>query len=116
MHIEDEWETKARKDSGFAVALALANVARALHALGNNNAATSMGALEGLGSDIGQCLNNVASSIGSVADAIDTAGERIADAITDASNLGGNHAGQIPEDAGQVRQENANGSSQDQSR
>jgi hypothetical protein len=84
MHIEDEWETKARNDSGFAIASALCKVANALKRLGNNDAATSMGAIEGLGSDIGQCLNSVASSVNSIAEAIDDAGEKIATAITNA--------------------------------
>jgi hypothetical protein len=82
MHIEDEFEEKARNDSGFAIAYAICQVAYALKRLGNNDAATSMGALEGLGSDIGQCLNGVSSSISSVADALDVASDRLAEAIT----------------------------------
>jgi hypothetical protein len=76
-------ENRARDglDSGWAIAFALLRVADALNRLGTGNAATEMGALEFVGSQIGkvaEALESVASEVGGVAISIDQLDETAA--------------------------------------
>ena len=63
----------------MAVAEALAMVARAIHALGNADAATPMGGLEALGAVIKEGDERIVDAIGELASAV----REVADALTD---------------------------------
>jgi hypothetical protein len=70
-HIKDLFEDKARKgDAGFAIAYALIDLAdaqdataKALQRLGMGDAATRMGAIEGLAVEIKEGTSRIADSI-----------------------------------------------------
>jgi hypothetical protein len=72
MHIHDELEERAREKGGglYAIAFAILEladahkaVARHLKNLGNGDASTPFGALEGLGMHIGEKLDNLTTAI-----------------------------------------------------
>ena len=66
------WEDKADDNPGFAIAVALLVLAKAIHQLGNGDAATPMGAIEGLAAHIGEKIDDVAASLNEIARAVDT--------------------------------------------
>jgi len=68
--IYDIIRDKAEKDGKYAIALALMDVAYQLKCLGVGNAATEQGALELLAMEVRDGLASVASSLDSLANAV----------------------------------------------
>lgn len=72
MEVDHAWLVRAEEGDGqYAIAIALLRVAAAIDRLGNADAATPMGAIEGLAAHLGEKVDNLASSIQSIAEAID---------------------------------------------
>ena len=68
----NDWEERANSGEGsFAIALALFEVARQIKNLGNADAMTSMGAIEGLAAHLGERLDGVANSLDAIGNAIE---------------------------------------------
>lgn len=75
--IEQQIEEKAPRDPGFAIAYALLLLAQAqertasaVRALGNGDAATSMGAIEALGMHLGEKLDSLDNAARDISKAI----------------------------------------------
>jgi hypothetical protein len=67
------WELRANNGDGkFAIAVALLDIAKALYALGNGNAATQMGAIEAFGDHIGKKLDDLTGALHGMADMVGT--------------------------------------------
>lgn len=62
-------------DALFAIADGLDSVAKSIHALGNADAATPMGAIEGFAAHIGERMESLTMAIGEIADAISSGPE-----------------------------------------
>jgi hypothetical protein len=82
------WEKRADKGDGqFAIAVALLDVAYQLRSLGNGDAASPMGAIEGLAAHLGEKIDGISSALNTIAGELDnsysltSAAEKMADAI-----------------------------------
>jgi hypothetical protein len=67
--MDREWEERAENGDGqFAIACALIAIARAIDRLGNGDAATNVGAIEGLGMHLGEKIDALSAAISSISE------------------------------------------------
>lgn len=74
-HPDQDWHNRADEGDGqYAIAIALCRVAAAIDRLGNADAATPMGAIEGLAAHLGEKVELVAESLDRIANRVDELG------------------------------------------